>query len=280
MTESTPVQKQSSAIVVAVTNQKGGVGKTTTAVNMASSLAALKKRVLLIDLDPQGNATIGCGVRLASSQLSVCDLLLGRATFSQVVCGSRKGLDVLPSDQNLTIAEVQLLQREDRETCLKLALADVVGQYDVIFLDCPPALNVLTLNALVAASSVLIPVQCEYYALEGLANLLKTVEHLRQRANPSLHIEGIVRTMYDGRNRLAVDVSAKLLQHFGDRVYHTVIPRNVRLAEAPSYGKPVLNYDKRSQGAVAYLALAAEFLRRQSMLPPSVMAKKREEMAT
>ena len=254
---------------IAIANQKGGVGKTTTAVNLAASLQALKKRVLLVDLDPQGNATIGCGIRLASEQLTVCDFLLGQADLNQVLCGSQQGLDVLPANQNLTVAEVTLLKHSKKELCLKNRLTPQASVYDYVILDCPPALNVLTLNALMASDAVLIPVQCEYYALEGLASLLKTIDHIRQTAHPTLAIEGVLRTMYDGRNRLSVDVSNQLKKHFQGSLYETVIPRNVRLAEAPSYGKAALSYDQRSQGAVAYLALAAEFLSRQKVMEKS-----------
>ncbi len=251
------------AKIVAVANQKGGVGKTTTAVNLAAGLVALKKSVLLVDLDPQGNATIGLGMRLREDQQTICDVLLRQKTVSQVRQMVSSQFDVVPASQHLTLAEVRLTQFDQREMILREALFSVQEDYDFIVIDCPPAINVLTVNALVAAHSVLIPVQCEYYALEGLASLLNTIRRMRTSANPSLDIEGVLRTMYDGRNRLTKDVSLKLQQHFKTKLYQTVIPRNVRLAEAPSHGKSAMQYDKSSQGAVAYLALASEFLRKQ-----------------
>lgn len=249
--------------VFAVANQKGGVGKTTTAVNLAASLVATKKRVLLVDLDPQGNATMGAGVEKNSLDVSVYDMLVGRASADDVLVRSQSGgFDLLPANGDLTAAEVELLRVDNREQRLRRALAPVRERYDFVVVDCPPSLNMLTVNALVAADGVIIPMQCEYYALEGLSALLNTVGRIAATVNPRLRIEGILRTMYDPRNSLTNDVSQQLLGHFGERVYRTVVPRNVRLAEAPSHGQPALVYDRQSRGAVAYLALAGEILRR------------------
>ena len=251
--------------VVAVANQKGGVGKTTTAVNVAASLAASGKRVLLVDLDPQGNATMGCGVDKSAVELGSCEVLLGDCTARQaIVPVEGAGFDLLPTNADLTSAEVRLLATDvGRESRLREALDAVRADYDRIFIDCPPSLNMLTVNALVAADGVLVPMQCEYYALEGLSALMSTIEQIRGAANPGLGLEDILRTMFDPRNNLSNEVSAQLLAHFGDAVFRTVIPRNVRLAEAPSFGKPVLLHDKDSRGALAYLALAGEMLRRE-----------------
>ncbi len=249
--------------IFAITNQKGGVGKTTTSVNLAASLAATKRQVLLIDLDPQGNATMGCGVDKRTLARSSYDVLMDDATLAAVAIELPElGLDLVPANGDLTGAEVALLDEIGRELRLKKALERDAARYHFVIIDCPPALNMLTINGLVAAEAVIIPTQCEYYALEGLSALLETVEKIRQFLNPELRVEGLLRTMYDPRNNLANQVSQQLLEHFGDKVYTTVIPRNIRLAEAPSHGLPALYYDKSSSGAVAYLALAGEMLRR------------------
>lgn len=249
--------------IVAIANQKGGVGKTTTSVNLSASLAAIKKKVLLIDLDPQGSATVGCGIDKKNLKFSINEVLLGECTAAKAIVPTEWHYDLLPSNGDLTVAEVRLLKADHREQCLAEALKELNDGYDFIIIDCPPSLNMLTVNALVAADSVIVPIQCEYYALEGLTSLLGSIERIRKAVNPRLKLEGLLRTMYDGRNRLTIEVSEQLHLHFGSKVYNTVIPRNVRLAEAPSHGKPVIDYDKRSQGATAYLALAAEFLRHQ-----------------
>ncbi len=250
--------------IIAITNQKGGVGKTTTSLNIAASLVATKRKVLLVDLDPQGNATSGCGIDKAELEFNVLDLLLGEQSFDQVVTkAAHGGFDVLPANGDLSAADVHLHELEQKESRLKMALEPVKSRYDFIFIDCPPSLNMLTVNALVAANSVLIPMQCEYYALEGISSLMETIEQITEHVNSDLTIEGILRTMYDPRNRLATEVSNQLHEYFGDKVYRSVIPRNVRLAEAPSYGMPALQYDRLSSGAKCYLALAGEMIRRE-----------------
>ncbi len=254
------------ARILAVTNQKGGVGKTTTAVNLSAGLALLGERVLLVDLDPQGNATTGCGIVKREALPTVYQLLIGRSSFADVrlrVAFNDFAFDLLPANRELAGAEVELIELEAREYRLRQALADVAGEYDFIVLDCPPALNLLTVNGLAAAQAVMIPMQCEYYALEGLSDLVTTLKKVRANLNSILEIEGLLRTMYDPRAMLTQQVSGELETHFGDKVYKSIVPRNVRLAEAPSFGKPALAYDRNSRGAQAYLALARELLERR-----------------
>ncbi|PHS71622.1 MAG: chromosome partitioning protein [Methylophaga sp.] len=253
--------------IFAVTNQKGGVGKTTTTVNLAASLAEAGKKILLIDLDPQGNATTGCGIDKTTLVNSSYDVIMAEAkALDAIVRPDNLSFDVMPTNVDLTAAEIQLLDVKVREHRLRIALESTRENYDFVLIDCPPSLSMLTVNALVASKGVIIPIQCEYYALEGLSSLLQTVERIKQRVNPTLEISGLLRTMYDARNNLANQVSRQLITHFGKKVFHAIIPRNVRLAESPSHGVPVISYDRSSRGAIAYMALASEFMRREKLL--------------
>ena len=250
--------------IIAISNQKGGVGKTTTSVNLAAGFAAMGRRVLLIDLDPQGNAAMGCGIDKDKVIYSSCELLLEEVPASEILISNKEiGVDVIPGNSDLTAAEVQLMEIKNKERRLSDALLKIKNEYDYILIDCPPSLNMLTINAMVAANSVLIPMQCEYYALEGLTDLMDTMNSIRDRLNPTLHLEGILRTMVDTRSRLTKDVSDQLLDYFKERVFRTYIPRNIRLAEAPSHGLPVMFYDKNSRGSIAYTALAGEMIRKE-----------------
>lgn len=252
--------------IIAVANQKGGVGKTTTSVNLSASLATMSRRVLLADLDPQGNATMGCGIDKYQLEVSTAEVLTETTDINRVIQPTRQdNLHVLPSNADLTAAEIALLELPEREQRLSNQLQKINTRYDYILIDCPPALNILTLNAFVAARSVLIPIQCEYYALEGLTALLQTIEDVRQAVNPDLETEGLLRTMFDTRNNLALEVSRQLMEHFPDDVFDTIVPRNIRLAEAPSFGQSIVEYDRTSRGALAYLALAGELIRRQQL---------------
>lgn len=251
--------------VIALTNQKGGVGKTTTTVNLAAALAAAKKKVLIVDLDPQGNAAIGCGIEKEKASYTSFDILMKEILATEAIIKLPElGFSIIPGNSDLTAADIRLLKEERRERRLEDGLILIKPYFDYILIDCPPSLNMLTLNALVAADSVLVPMQCEYYALEGISDLMGTIKNIQQSVNPGLHIEGILRTMYDERSRLTKDVSEQLIAYFGDKVFRTCIPRNIRLAEAPSHGLPVMFYDKASRGSIAYITLAGEMLRKQN----------------
>ncbi len=249
--------------IIAIANQKGGVGKTTTAVNLAAALAATPRRVLLVDMDPQGNATMASGVDKRELENSACEVLLGECPAADAIVKAPEGFDLLPGNIDLTAAEIRLMDESAREQRLKTALGPLRGQYDYLIIDCPPSLSLLTLNALAAADGVIVPMQCEYFALEGLSSLVDTINALKGKLNPALEIEGIVRTMFDVRNNLANAVSGELTRHFGDKVFRSIIPRNVRLAEAPSHGQSIVGYDRASRGGIAYLGLAGEIVRRE-----------------
>ena len=251
--------------IISIANQKGGVGKTTTSVNLCASLSMLGKRVLLVDLDPQGNATMGCGINKNDLDASVFDWLTTLKLVEEIVQETSAGFSLLPSNSDVTAAEINLLGRDGREFVMRNRLSKESNKYDYVVVDCPPALNILTVNSLVASTGILVPMQCEYYALEGLAALMQTVEVIKKESNPALEIEGVLRTMYDPRNGLARDVSQQLVEHFGEQVFKTLIGRNVRLAEAPSHGLPAILYDRTSKGAIAYMALAEELIERHTL---------------
>jgi len=255
-----------SANIISIANQKGGVGKTTTAVNLSAALAKIHKKVLLIDIDPQGNATMGCGIDKYNLNNSICELLLNECLIDKAVHHCEEvGMDVIPSNTDLVAAEVTLLRNKNSEYKLKEVLSEVINIYDFIVIDCPPSLNMLTINAFTASNGIIIPMQCEYYALEGLSALMQTIEKIKQTTNPNLDITGLVRTMYDTRNNLSNEVSVQLLKYFSHKVFKTIVPRNIKLAEAPSFGKAAINYARSSKGSLSYLSLASEVLRKTSI---------------
>jgi chromosome partitioning protein len=256
------------AHVISIANQKGGVGKTTTAVNLAAALAASELRVLLIDADPQGNSTTGVGIAKSEEQRTLYDVLLRHATLEETIVQTEFDLALVPADQNLVASNLDLVDQDERERRLQSALASVRGNYDYILIDCPPALDLLTLNALVASDSVLVPLQCEFFALEGISQLMETVERIKTAFNPALKVEGVLLTMYDDRTNLTKQVENDLREFFGKQVFKTVIPRSIRLAEAPSFGKTILAYDPRSRGAEAYIQLAKEILAHEQRARP------------
>lgn len=251
--------------VLAIANQKGGVGKTTTGINLAASLARAKRKILLVDLDSQANASAGMGFLTNGDVKGIYDVLIGTATISEVVTRTEFGADAVFSSRDLAGAQVELLDLENREYLLRRALSSLRDAYSYILIDCPPSLNILTVNALVAADGVIVPTQCEFFSLQGLIDLLDTIESVRQSFNPNLQLDGILRTMHDRRNKLHQEVSEELSSHFNDQVYRTFIPRNIKLAEAPSHGKCVLDYDKKCAGSMAYLALAGEMLSKEEL---------------
>jgi chromosome partitioning protein len=251
--------------IISIANQKGGVGKTTTSVNLSASLSMLGKQVLLVDLDPQGNATMGCGINKNDLSVSIFDWLTTTKPVEEIIKETGAGFHLLPSNSDVTAAEITLLGQDGREFVMRNRLLKESGSYDYVVVDCPPALNILTVNSLVASTGILVPMQCEYYALEGLAALMQTVEVIKTESNPNLQIEGVLRTMYDPRNGLARDVSQQLVEHFGEQVFKTLIGRNVRLAEAPSHGLPAILYDRTSKGAISYMALAEELIARHTL---------------